>query len=99
MFSYERVLPIGTVVLLKDAKKRGMILGYQRKLANGDDHVYDYCACPFPEGYISPRQTFVFDHSQIDRIIYMGFQNSEEVAFQEKLREIISERESREAEE
>ncbi len=94
MYSYEKVLPIGTVVLLQNAQKRGMIIGYQRTAANGDGHIFDYCGCPYPEGYLSPEQTFVFDHEQIDRIIYVGFQNAEEMNFQEQLKEIIEEREN-----
>lgn len=94
MYSYEKVLPIGTVVLLKGAQRRGMIIGYQRTAAGNDEHIYDYCACPYPEGYMSPEQTFVFDHGQIDRLISVGFQNLEEIDFQEKLREIINEREN-----
>ena len=31
MYSYDKVLPIGSVVLLKNANKRLMIIGYQRK--------------------------------------------------------------------
>lgn len=94
MYSYEKVLPIGTVVLLQGAQRRAMIIGYQRTAANNDERIYDYCGCPYPEGYMSPEKTFLFDHEQIDRLISIGFQNAEEVEFQEKLREIIDAREN-----
>ena len=42
MYDYSRVLPIGTVVLLQNAEKRLMIVGYQRKKAQDDGKVYDY---------------------------------------------------------
>lgn len=92
MYSYEKVLPIGSVVLLNGAQRRVMIIGYQRTAANNEEHIYDYCGCPYPEGYISPEKTLLFDHDQIDRLISIGFQNAEEVEFQEKLKEIISSR-------
>lgn len=92
MYSYEKVLPIGSVVLLNGAQRRVMIIGYQRTAASNEEHIYDYCGCPYPEGYISPEKTLLFDHDQIDRLISIGFQNAEEVQFQEKLKEIISSR-------
>lgn len=92
MYDYTRVLPIGTVVLLKNAEKRLMILGYQRKSAGGGDKIYDYCGCPFPEGFLSPDQTAIFDHEQIDRIIAMGFQNPQQIEFSEKLKTVLATR-------
>lgn len=91
MFDYNRVLPIGTVVLLSGATKRLMILGYHRTSAENPDKIYDYCGCVYPDGYLSPEQTAVFDHEQIERIYALGLQNDEEKLFQDKLRNIIKE--------
>jgi hypothetical protein len=90
MFDYNKVLPIGTVVLLEGATKRLMILGYQRTAADDPDKVYDYCGCVYPDGYLSPEQTAIFNHEQIERIYAYGLQNDEEKVFQDKLRSIIS---------
>lgn len=92
MYDYTRVLPIGSVVLLKGAEKRVMILGYQRKSARGGDEIYDYCGCPFPEGFLSPDQTAIFNHSQIDRIIAVGLQNAQQIEFSEKLKRVLASR-------
>ena len=92
MYSYERVLPIGTVVLLKNADKRLMIIGYQRMSLEGGDKIYDYCGCTYPEGYVSAEDTAIFDHEQIDRIITIGLQNPPQIEFAEKLRTFIEER-------
>ena len=89
MVSYEKVLPIGSVVLLKGANKRVMILGYQRNAAADPNRYYDYCGCPYPEGYTSPERTAIFDHDQIDRIISMGLQNVDQIVFAEQLLEAI----------
>lgn len=89
MYDYNRVLPIGTVVLLQNAEKRLMIVGYQRKKAPDDGKVYDYCGCLYPEGFMTPSEAAVFDHSQIDRIIYMGFQNPIQAQFAERLRTVL----------
>lgn len=92
MYSYDRVLPIGTVVLLKGAQKRLMIVGYQRRNATDPDKVFDYCGCLFPEGFMTPKEAAVFDHGQIDRIIFMGFQNPAQIEFSEKLKALLEKR-------
>lgn len=91
MYSYDKVLPVGTVVLLKNANKRLMIIGYQRMKEAGGK-IYDYCGCVYPEGFTSPAEAAVFDHEQIDRIIAVGLQNPAQIEFSEKLREVIAKR-------
>ena len=92
MYSYDRVLPIGTVVLLEGAEKRLMIVGYQRRKAEEGGKVYDYCGCLYPEGFMTPNEAVVFDHKQIDRIIFMGLQNMPQIEFSEKLKQVIAQR-------
>lgn len=94
MYSYDKVLPIGTVVLLKGAEKRLMIVGYQRMNATDPNKVFDYCGCIYPEGFMTPSEAAVFDHDQIDRIIFMGFQNPAQIDFSEKLKNAIRKREN-----
>ena len=94
MVDYSRVMPIGSVVLLKNAEKRLMIIGYQRKKAGEEDKIYDYCGCLYPEGYMSPESAAVFDHDQIDRVIAIGLQNQPQIEFAEKLRKVIASREN-----
>ena len=88
---FERTLPIGTVVLLKNATKRVMIIGYCKYKMGDENTIYDYAACIYPEGFLSPETTILFDHEQIDKIFALGFQNEERFAFEEKLREAINE--------
>lgn len=94
MYSYDRVLPIGSVVLLKGAEKRLMIIGYQRMNATDPNKVFDYCGCIYPEGFMTPNEAAVFDHSQIDRIISMGLQNLPQIEFSENLKAAIRKREN-----
>lgn len=89
---FERTLPIGSVVLLKGGNKRAMIIGYcKTKLGDDSGKIYDYAACVYPEGYMAPDKTVLFDHEQIERIYALGFQNDDRFAFEEKLREAINE--------
>lgn len=89
---FEKTLPIGTVVLLKNATKRLMILGYSRYQAGDQTKVYDYCGCTYPEGFISPDKTAVFDHEQIAQIYALGYQNDEQIAFRQRLGQVLANR-------
>ena len=44
------ILPIGSVVLLKNATKPIMIFGYMQKSAVVPDQMADYIGVPYPEG-------------------------------------------------
>ena len=86
----EKYLPIGTVVLLKGGKKRAMITGFCSVAQENQEKIYDYSGCVYPEGYLSSNQVCLFDHDQIDRIFFLGYEDEEEKAFKEKLNTIVS---------
>ena len=78
----EKFLPIGTVVMLKGGTKRIMITGYcMIDKKSNNNKLFDYCGCLFPEGMVSSEQTGLFDHSQIEKVYYMGFQDEEQKKF------------------
>lgn len=84
------LLPIGTVVLLKDSTKRVMIIGLCQKDDQEGD-IWDYSGCIYPEGYIGPNQVYLFNNSQIDRVYAVGYQDEEQFAFKEKADQIMVE--------
>ena len=86
----ERFLPIGTVVRLKGATKRLMIIGFCAIAKEDQAKVYDYSACMFPEGLLSSDQTAVFNHDQIEKVFYMGLVDDEEKEFKGKLNTLIT---------
>ena len=78
----EKFLPIGSVVLLKGGKKELMITGYCI-IPNGQEivkdsenelNMRDYCACTYPEGIINSDVAYAFDHNQIDKMCFMGYE-------------------------
>ena len=74
------LLPLGSVVLLKGANKRLLICGrIQTKV--GERKIYEYSACPYPEGIVDPSKMYFFDHSSIARVYFIGFQDEEELTF------------------
>ena len=80
-------LPIGSVVLLKGGEKRVMICG-RIQTKSGEDKIYDYSACFFPEGIVDPKHMFFFDHESIERVYFIGLQDVEELEYQEALNNI-----------
>lgn len=92
----EQLLPIGSIVLLNGGNKKLMIYGRKQLLLNEEtDHeiteeknMYDYLGVFYPEGYISPEYSFVFNHSDIKEIIFLGYVNEEEDEFQEVLKQV-----------
>ena len=71
----KELLPIGSVVLLKEATKSLMIIGIMQM--DEDGGRYDYIACPFPEGYINAETFFLFDHEDIQDVRFVGCINAE----------------------
>lgn len=89
----EKFLPLGSVVLLKNATKRLMITGFYVKADENDEKTYDYVGCLYPEGVISSKENCVFNHEQIDKIFFIGYSDDEEKSFKEKLNKAINNKE------
>jgi len=86
----EKYLPIGSVVLLKGAKKRIMVIGFAAQSKETGDKIFDYMGCLYPEGILSSEQNLLFDHDQIDKIFYMGYSDEEEKELKNKLNEVMN---------
>ena len=86
----EKYLPIGTVVMLKEGKKRVMITGFLTSPNNDKEKIYDYSGCLYPEGVLTSDQILVFNHEQIDKIHHLGLIDEEEKEIKEKLNNLLS---------
>lgn len=76
----KNLLPAGSVVLLKNATKKVMIIGVLQIKA--DEHkMYDYLAVPYPEGYLGDGKNFLFNHEDILDVVFQGYSNPEHQAF------------------
>ena len=88
---FSGVLPIGSVVLLKNSTKKLMITGFAQVSADDPNKIYDYVGCVFPEGFLGPDQTFLFDSYQIETIFFIGYQDQEQMAFKIRIDEALKE--------
>jgi hypothetical protein len=78
------LLPLGSIVLLKNGSKRIMIYG-RKQMELKTKEIYDYIACLYPEGNINEEYTFLFNHDDIKDIVYRGFSDIDEEVFLEYL--------------
>ena len=83
----KELLPIGTVVLLKDATKKIMIIGYLP--VTEDDKKFDYAGVMWPEGLLSADKTLLFNNEDIDDVFFNGFKNNESEEFIQKVNELL----------
>lgn len=83
-----KYLPIGSIVLLKEGKKRIMITGYYVTNVS-DNKIYDYSACIYPEGIVDNKTIILFNHEDISNIIFTGYSDEEEKKHKVALKYII----------
>lgn len=75
------LLPIGSVVLLKGGIKKLVIVGIKQANADEPDVEYDYVGVLYPEGYLGEDTFFLFNHEDINDIIFKGYSNPEREEF------------------
>lgn len=88
----EKFLPIGTVVKLKDATAEAylMITGFCVNKEEDETVIYDYLGCMYPQGMIDQNANFLFNHDNIEKILYKGFVNDYEVEFKKELKKFMA---------
>ncbi len=75
------LLPVGSVVLLKGGIKKLIIMGIKHADAEKPETEYDYVGVMYPEGYLGNDTLFLFNHSDINDIIFTGYTNPERDEF------------------
>ena len=69
------LLPIGTVVTLKEGVKSLMIIGIMQTDEN--EKVYDYIAVLYPEGFLNAETFFLFNNEDIVEVKFNGYIDAE----------------------
>ncbi|MGN1276879.1 MAG: DUF4176 domain-containing protein [Floccifex sp.] len=80
----KELLPLGSVVRLKGATRRIMIVGRLQNLKNQPE-LYDYAAVLYPEGLIDSEHFYVFNQEDIDCLFFIGLQDVEEFNYRFEL--------------
>ena len=82
------LLPVGSIVLLKDGEKRLMVNGIMQMDTSGTGKNYDYVGVLYPEGHIGEGFQYLFNHEDINEIIFRGFEDEERFIFLQKLEQL-----------
>lgn len=69
-------LPIGSVVLLKEAKRKVVIIGFG-VVEDGSKVVWDYLGCAYPIGVVSSDSNLLFNRDQIEELVSVGYVDEE----------------------
>ena len=84
------LLPIGSIVLLEGAEKKLMIFGVgQTQLEENKD--FDYIGVVYPEGNMGEGSQFLFNHSDIEEIVFRGYEDEKRDNFLEMLNSYFEE--------
>jgi hypothetical protein len=77
------LLPIGSVVRLKGAKKRVIILGVLQEVTGKDGKIkeFDYAGLPYPEGFINAQSVVMFQADEIEMLTFIGYSDEERDEF------------------
>lgn len=83
MTEIRNLLPIGSVVLLKNGVKKAMVIGVLQSAINKEGEItdYDYIGAMYPEGFFDVKSLFFFNHDQINDVIFRGYENPERDEF------------------
>ncbi len=78
------LLPIGSIVRLKEGTKKVMIFGI-KQTDKSTKVEYDYIGVVYPEGNMGEELQFFFEHKNIEEVIYRGYEDEERKEFIDKL--------------
>ncbi|MCM3761165.1 DUF4176 domain-containing protein [Alkalihalobacillus oceani] len=85
------LLPVGSVVTVKFLDQAVMIYG--RKQEQGEKQkIWDYVACPYPQGHLSNDTNVFFDRDQIETVVFKGLETEGELLLRERLKEVFEKR-------
>lgn len=87
---HKNLLPIGSVVLLKGGDKKIMVCG-RIQAKEGENTIYDYSACYYPEGIVDPSSMFFFNRDAIDTVYFLVFQDKDELDFRQNVLDKLGE--------
>lgn len=73
----KNILPIGSVVKIKDLDKPVMIFGYLQKCGVEHVQIVDYIGVSYPEGNVGPYAQIGFQRYDIVEVLFEGYTTDE----------------------
>lgn len=89
------MLPIGSIVYLKEGTSKLMILNRGPLMYSEDKgrKMFDYSGCLYPGG-LDPENIFYFNKENIDEVVFEGFSDDEEERFLNVYKQWLEENQS-----
>ena len=85
----ETLLPMGTVVKLKDQTEL-IIIGRGSLVEQNQELVYfEYISVLVPTGYQQADQLYFFNNSDIREVVFMGYKNDAELEFESNFYQLV----------
>ena len=81
------LLPLGSVVKLKDGIAMFIIQGYLPNDLKNPDKYYDYEANLFPIGREADK-TYLFNEEDIDEVMFIGYQTKNSIEYRELIEKV-----------
>lgn len=85
----DELLPIGSIVWLKEAQRALMIFGVKQSNMETQEE-YDYIGVLYPEGNMGTDSQFLFQHKDIERVVFRGFEDEQREEFIDKLKQFYT---------
>lgn len=90
------VLPIGSVVMIKEGTKPVMIYGYLQQSAFAENELFDYIGVPYPEGNVNAALQIGFQATDIKEVLFEGYRSEEFEPWEKMLQTAVLRHESEE---
>lgn len=71
------ILPIGSVVKIRNTNEPVMIFGYLQKSSGQADKIVDYVAVPYPVGNINIFAQYGFQMTDITQVLFEGYRDEQ----------------------
>ena len=78
---FNKFLPVGSVVLLKGGIKKLVVIGIKQIKADEENKEFDYIGVLYPEGFLGNDTNFLFNHEDINDVVFTGYTNPEREDF------------------
>lgn len=92
MTDVKQLLPIGSVIRLRGAKRDLMIFGIRQTKKNSQKE-YDYVGVLWPEGNMGAETQVLFAHEDIENVVFTGYDTLDRQQFIERLSAFYESRE------
>ncbi len=85
----KKVLPLGSIVYLKEGNKKLMVVARGLVAKNGNGHIYfDYGGVPYPEGVVDDKMAY-FQHESIKKVVFEGYTDLDDEATIERINAFV----------